>query len=559
MQPNTIKPIHVGVLPFSFAMARMANIQEAIDRAVTWREDNTKVSPGFLIETLTAAIMATHGHMPLSHMEDYWKVQDWELLFRGTNITPAKLNDDAYGRALDKLADVDLEQLCMDISYQLLTQQGCTIQAIHADTTSKSVQGVYDGQDDDAFDITYGHSKDHRPDLKQIKIGLGVQQNGLPLFGHVFSGNVSDQKWSIEAVQSMKAFFEEKGRTAPFILDSSLVTKENLATMEKESILFLSRLPDTFSLTKSAKEQAVQKEEWRPFKSPSGKEYHLYETVGIPCEKQRTSYLLLVVWSKELAAKKEQTLGKKWAKIQEKLAKELAKKEKVPFSCEADAQTAMQESIRSIQEKGFSVHGKIVSATTKQHPGRGRPKKEESPEERTIYTLSFSGLAVHPAFAERELHMASCFVLISSPELDMCAEDRLLLYKKQSRVETRFRLLKDPILFHNVYLKSSRRVKALGYIFYLVLLLLSYLEYQVRRSLEQQDSDWITPDKKKTRTPSVKTIIKTMEGLLTMAIGSERCIAEPPLPQMHHVIEWAGFSTAILVSPIMEMKQHIQP
>lgn len=123
-----IKPIHVGVLPLSFAMARLANIQEAIDRAVTWREDNTKVSPGCLIETLTAAIMATHGHMPLAHMEEFWRDQDWELLFRGTNITPGQLNDDAYGRALDKLADVDLEQLCMDISYQLLTQQGCTIQ-----------------------------------------------------------------------------------------------------------------------------------------------------------------------------------------------------------------------------------------------------------------------------------------------------------------------------------------------------------------------------------------------------------------------------------------------
>ncbi|OLN21685.1 hypothetical protein BTO30_13580, partial [Domibacillus antri] len=231
--------------------------------------------------------------------------------------------------------------------------------------------------DDFSFTITYGHSKDHRPDLKQIKIGLGVQQNGLPLFGNVFSGNVSDQKWSIETVQSMKAFFEEKGQVAPFILDSSLVTKENLATMKNERILFLSRLPDTFSLTKSAKEQAIQKAEWMPFQSPSGKAYHLYETAGSPCDSGQASYPLVVVWSKELAAKKEKTLSKKWAKMQEKLAKELAKKEKVPFSCEADAHTAMQESIRFIQEKGFSVQGQIVSSTTKHHSGRGRPKKEE--------------------------------------------------------------------------------------------------------------------------------------------------------------------------------------
>ncbi|WP_158023616.1 hypothetical protein, partial [Domibacillus antri] len=67
-----------------------------------------------------------------------------------------------------------------------------------------------------------------------------------------------------------------------------------------------------------------------------------------------------------------------------------------------------------------------------------------------------------------------------------------------------------------------------------------------------------TTDKKKTRTPSFKTIIKKIEGLLTMSIGIERYIAEPPRPQMHQAIEWAGFSTAILISPIHEMKQHIQ-
>ncbi|WNS79534.1 hypothetical protein RRU94_18575 [Domibacillus sp. DTU_2020_1001157_1_SI_ALB_TIR_016] len=93
---------------------------------------------------------------------------------------------------------------------------------------------------------------------------------------------------------------------------------------------------------------------------------------------------------------------------------------------------------------------------------------------------------MHPAFAGREQQMGSCFVLISSPSLDMTAEERLLLYKKQIRVETWFRLLKDPLLFHNVYLKNSRRVQSLGYIFYIVLPHLSYLEYRVRRSLEGQ-------------------------------------------------------------------------
>jgi transposase len=180
----------------------------------------------------------------------------------------------------------------------------------------------------------------------------------------------------------------------------------------------------------------------------------------------------------------------------------------------------------------------------------------ELAKEVTTFSLSFSGLEVHPSFAERELHMASCFVLINSPELRLPAEEKLLLYKKQSRVETRFRLLKDPMLFHNVYLKNSRRIKVLGYVFYLVLLLLSYLEYRVRHSLEERNEDWLTPDNKKTRTPSVKTIVKTLDKLMTVAIGSHRHIAEPTRPQIHYAIEWAGFDLAILISPIVDMKQY---
>ena len=151
MNHQMITPIHVGAVSLGFALTRLSRLQETIDRAVNWRPDNTKVSPGFLVETLADAIMM--GQIPLIQVEAFWNKQDWEQLFRGTGITPEQLNDDAYGRVLDKLASVDMDQLCMEISYQLLMQQGCEIQTIHAGTTSLSVQGAFNNQDD------YGHGR----------------------------------------------------------------------------------------------------------------------------------------------------------------------------------------------------------------------------------------------------------------------------------------------------------------------------------------------------------------------------------------------------------------
>lgn len=41
---------------------------------------------------------------------------------------------------------------------------------------------------------TYGHSKDHRPDLPQVVVGLAVTRTGIPIRVWTFPGNASDQE-----------------------------------------------------------------------------------------------------------------------------------------------------------------------------------------------------------------------------------------------------------------------------------------------------------------------------------------------------------------------------
>lgn len=48
------------------------------------------------------------------------------------------------------------------------------------DTTSTYFERQLEEQDDGAFRV-YGHSKDHRPDLPQIVIGLAVTREGIPV------------------------------------------------------------------------------------------------------------------------------------------------------------------------------------------------------------------------------------------------------------------------------------------------------------------------------------------------------------------------------------------
>jgi hypothetical protein len=70
-------------------------------------------------------------------------------------------------------------------------------QLLHVDTTSFSVHGQYEGDDcQPAIEITLGHPKDGRWDLKQFVLAMVTNQCGIPLFVQAHSGNKSDKKRS---------------------------------------------------------------------------------------------------------------------------------------------------------------------------------------------------------------------------------------------------------------------------------------------------------------------------------------------------------------------------
>ena len=49
-----------------------------------------------------------------------------------------------------------------------------------------------------------GHSRDHRPDCKQVNIAVIVTREGIPLGHEVFAGNVSDVKTLKQIVESVE-------------------------------------------------------------------------------------------------------------------------------------------------------------------------------------------------------------------------------------------------------------------------------------------------------------------------------------------------------------------
>ena len=86
-----------------------------------------------------------------------------------------RLNDDREGRCLDRLFDALDDDLIMMVVRRVIDQFHINLDELHNDSTSVSVYGAYSEAEEagrvrgrPTLAITFGHSKDHRPDLKQL-------------------------------------------------------------------------------------------------------------------------------------------------------------------------------------------------------------------------------------------------------------------------------------------------------------------------------------------------------------------------------------------------------
>jgi transposase len=76
-----------------------------------------------------------------------------------------------------------------------------------------------------------GYSRDHRPDCKQVCIGLVVTRCGLPLGYEVFAGNRHDSTTLEEIVETMEARYGTAQRI--WVLDRGMVSEDNIEFLKE--------------------------------------------------------------------------------------------------------------------------------------------------------------------------------------------------------------------------------------------------------------------------------------------------------------------------------------
>ena len=163
-------------------------------------------------------------------------------------VNEEKINDDRLYRGLDKVLPLKaaLEshvkkqwEGLFDIKYDLLLY----------DITSTYFEGKMKRNPQ----AQRGHSRDHRPDCKQVCIGLVVTRDGMPLGYEVFPGNLHDSKTVKATVEKIESRYGKADRV--WVMDRGMVSEATLTWMREGGRRYLVGLPKS-ELKKHASELA---------------------------------------------------------------------------------------------------------------------------------------------------------------------------------------------------------------------------------------------------------------------------------------------------------------
>jgi transposase len=147
-----------------------------------------------------------------------------------------KINETRLYRGLDVLLE-HKETLCQHLLSRYRDWFGVGFEFLLYDVTSTYFEGLALRNTKAAR----GYSRDHRPDCKQVCIGLVVTPEGLPISCEVFAGNRNDVTTLQEIVQKMEEKYGQAQRV--WVVDRGMVSEENLQWLRQRKAIYLVGTP----------------------------------------------------------------------------------------------------------------------------------------------------------------------------------------------------------------------------------------------------------------------------------------------------------------------------
>jgi transposase len=512
----------VGGLPMVNQLLGRMRLEEFLQDALPKEDGRTKLSP-------TKALLVLLRNLLVSR-EPIYGVGEWaaryapDLLGLSENEV-GLLNDDRVGRALDKLFAADVPSLVLAVATHVVKEFGLCLDELHNDSTSISFFGAYLGAAMErrvlgrpTLAITFGHSKDHRPDLKQLLFILTVTADGgVPLHFRAASGNVTDDTTHRDTWELLCQLTGR--RDFLYVADSKLATRENMAHIHQHQGRFITVLPKTRSEDGAFRSLVTQGQvTWRPLWEKTDDDGQVIDRYSTSEHPATTAEGYRLVWYHSLRKAQQDTLTR--AGQIERALKELAslgeklRSPRTRYRQEAKVEEAVAEILASCGAEAWIVT-KIEPKTeeTFRQARRGRPSKDTPYIKKVSMRFDLTYLIDDARVAE-DARSDGIFPLITNLA-ELSELELLKTYKRQPSIEKRFSQLKTDFEVAPVYLKAVHRIQALLSVYFFALLLEALLERELRQAMQHKgvESLPLYPEGRPCRWPTARRVLDLFESI----------------------------------------------
>lgn len=556
LEQTTLRTHTVGALPILNHILQRLQLEEILHRHLPHPDARSKLPNAQGLLVLVKNLLLAR--------EPVYGLGEWAARYHPhfLGLTPRQLaavNDDRVGRCLTILFHSDRPALLLELVRHVVREFQVSLDELHNDSTSIAFHGDYPDaaaekqrRDQRTLAITWGHSKDHRPDLKQLLYILTISNDGgVPIHFRAASGNVTDDRthcanWDLLCQIAGRCDFL-------YVADCKLATMANMNYIDSHGGRFVSVLPRTRKEDAAFRERLRREEvAWQPLWEKcddDGKvidRFTVIETALILPEGYR-------LWWYHSSHKAELDLNARSQRLQraELHLQQLQQKLRSPRSRQRDRgqiQDAVQKILQRYDVADFmrvDIRERQEESYHQERRGRPGPNTAYIKTTRTRYDLDYR------CDAEALVQQRQCdgiFPLVCN-DAQMTALPVLHAYKHQPQIEKRFEQLKTDFSVAPVYLKDVGRIEALFCMYFIVLMVEALLEREMRQAMTRAglESLPLYPEGRACCRPTTRRLLDVFEGIQSHTLQQGETAAQTLVteltPLQCQLVRLLGLST----------------
>jgi transposase len=522
---KTLRSEKIGALPILNHFIRRLRLDQWLDEHLPTEDQRVKVPA-------TKALLVLVRNLLISR-EPLYGIGQWAAGYApdllGLTLDELEaLSDDAVGRALGCLFRSNQGAFVLAVVRHTIREFDVTLQQLHNDSTSITFHGNYSDAAEEGtrsgqttLAITWGHNKDHRPDLKQLVYLLTLSDDGgVPVHFRAESGNTTDDQTHVE---TWKLLCELAGRSDfLYVADSKLATAENMAYLHQHRGRFITVLPRTRREDKDFR-QSLQdgKVSWRTVYEKIDEEddrKRVLDCFSVANEPTTTAEGYRLLWFHSTRKAELDALAR--AHRIQRATRELDElrsrlnSPRTRYRSRGKVTEAVEEIVKAREVRDWITVAieERVEARYRQ-VGRGRPTQDTRYVKKTSTRFDLSYRIDYLRIAEDQ-KSDGVFPLVTNV-VELGEREVLLVYKRQPVIEKRFSQLKTDFRVAPVYLKDVSRIQALLCVYFLVLLVEALVERELRQTMERAglESLPLYPEDRPCRRPTARRVIDLFDDI----------------------------------------------